>query len=151
MQYLIITILFALGLGLLVWLSGRKLRRREQSIRALLDGADALETQLHDCRQHMQRLRSMLTVLPEEMSATADHALSADAKVKAALKDLLAHRLWIQQHAATASQTELDNAATAMTQSRITLAAQIDRLDAISTDLKRAQASAQTVLPRASS
>ena len=85
MQYLIITILFALGLGLLVWLSGRKLRRREQSIRALLDGADALETQLHDCRQHMQRLRSMLTVLPEEMSATADHALSADAKVKAAL------------------------------------------------------------------
>lgn len=151
MQYWIIAVVVALGLWLLVWRNARRLRRHEQSIRALLDGADALEAQLHECKQRMQRLRSMLTVLPEEMSATADHALSADAKVKAALKDLLAHRLWIQQHAAAASQAELDKARTAMTHSRTTLAAQIDRLDAISADLQRAQASAQTVVPRASS
>ncbi|MGA9333389.1 MAG: hypothetical protein WBV39_03840 [Rudaea sp.] len=150
MLYLIIAVFFAVVVLLLVWRNGRKLHRREQSIRALLDGADALEAQLHECKQRMQRLRGMLTVLPEEMSAKADHALRADAKVQAALKDLLAHRLWIQQHATTASQSELDNAHAAMTQSGTTLGSQIERLGSITADLERAQASAQTVVPRAS-
>ncbi|MEO8801827.1 MAG: hypothetical protein ABI304_01655 [Rudaea sp.] len=148
MHYLIIALVIAVALMLLVWLNSRHLRHREHSIRALLDGADALEARLHECKRRMQRLRGMLTVLPEEMSATADHALSADAKVKAALQDLLAHRLWIQQHATTASQSDLDNARAAMTQSSATLGAQVDRLGAITADLESAQASAKTVVPR---
>lgn len=150
MLYLIIGIFVIVAAVLLFWLNSRHRRRRESSIRALLDGADALEAQLHQCKQRMQRLRSMLTVLPEEMSASADNALSADTKVQAALKDLLAHRLWIQQHATTASQAELDNAHAAMSQSSATLGAQIDRLGAITADLERAQASAKTVVPRSS-
>lgn len=121
------------------------MRRRDDTLRALLDGADALERALQECRERMQHLRDMLTVLPEEMSAKADTALQADAKVQAALKDLLAHRLWIQQRAATASQAELDQARSALDQSGATLQAQLDRLAAIAADLQRAQAEARTV------
>jgi hypothetical protein len=138
-------ILAFLGLRELRW------RRRERAIRDLLDGADGLEAKLQECRIRMQRLREMLTILPEEMSAEADSALRADTKVQAALKDLLAHRLWIQQHAADATQEQLDAARVALAQSSATLGAQIDRLAAITADLERAQSSARTVVPRQSS
>lgn len=143
--YLLIVVAFLIAALILVWLRGRDLQRRDNTIRALLDGADALERALQECRERMQHLRDMLTVLPEEMSAKADTALQADAKVQAALKDLLAHRLWIQQRAATASQAELDNARSALDQSGATLQAQLDRLAAIATDLQRAQTEARTV------
>jgi hypothetical protein len=128
-----------------LWLRDRGERGRQNAIRALLDGADALESRLQQCRERMQHLRDMLVVLPEEMSARADTALQADAKVQAALKDLLAHRLWIQQHAATASARELAQAQRALDQSGATLQAQLDRLAAISSDLQRAQAESRSV------
>jgi hypothetical protein len=146
--YLLTAALASALVLLFFWLRERTWRRRQTAIRALLDGADALEAQLQECRQHMQRLRGMLTVLPEEMSAEADTALSADSKVQDALKDLLGHRLWIQQHAADALPSELDAARQALQQSSSTLAAQIERLTAIAIDLERAQTSAQSVGPR---
>jgi hypothetical protein len=85
------------------------------------------------------------------MSADADSALRADTKVQAALKDLLAHRLWIQQHAVDATQQQLDAARAALAQSSTTLGSQLDRLAAIASDLERAQSSARTVAPRQSS
>jgi ABC-type transporter Mla subunit MlaD len=128
-----------------LWLRDRGEHSRQNAIRALLDGADALETRLQECRERMQHLRDMLVVLPEEMSARADSALQADTKVQAALKDLLAHRLWIQQHAATASLHELGQAQRALDQSGATLQAQLDRLATIAADLQRAQAEARSV------
>jgi chaperonin cofactor prefoldin len=148
--YLLIVALASALLLLFVWLRELGWRRREAAIRALLDGADALEAQLQECRQRMQRLRGMLTVLPEEMSAQADAALSADGKVQEALKDLLAHRLWIQQNAQVASLQQLHAARSALAQSSATLTAQIERLTAITNELERAQSSAQTVGPRRS-
>ena len=91
----------------------------------------------------MQRLRSQLSILPEEMSARADNALSADFKVQAALKDLLAHRLWIQQHAETATIAQFDAARSALEQSAKTLAALLQRLDDAASELERAQATAR--------
>jgi uncharacterized protein YukE len=144
-SYLII-VAVCLVLALLgLWLHDRGNRGRENAIRALLDGADALESRLQECRERMQHLRDMLVVLPEELSAGADNALQADTKVQAALKDLLAHRLWIQQHAVTASPRELAQAQKALNQSGATLQAQLDRLAAISSDLQRAQAEARSV------
>lgn len=134
-------VLAVLGL----WLRERGVRGRENAIRALLDGADALESRLQECRERMLHLRDMLIVLPDEMSARADSALQADTKVQAALRDLLAHRLWIQQHAGSASLRELGQAQQALEQSGATLQAQLDRLAAISTDLQRAQADARSV------
>jgi len=131
------------------WLRARRLRQRENLIRALLDGADALEAQLQECRSRMQSLKEMLVALPEEMSERANTALSADDKVDAALKDLLAHRLWIQQNAETATSQQFEAARVALAQSSATLQAQLDRLAAISDDLQQARANAQSITPPA--
>jgi chromosome segregation ATPase len=141
--YLLIVALLAALVGTTLWLREVYLRRRQLAIRALLDGADAVESQLQACRDRMQRLRSQLSILPEEMSARADNALSADAKVQAALKDLLAHRLWIQQHAETATIAQFDAARIALDQSAKTLAALLQRLDDAASQLERAQATAR--------
>jgi hypothetical protein len=147
--YLLIAAMTAVLVGTGFWLRERHIRRRQQSIRALLDGADAVETQLQACRERMQRLRSQLSILPEEMSARADSALSADANVQAALKDLLAHRLWIQQHAETASIAQFDAARAALDQSAKTLAALLQRLDEAAAQLERAQVTARQAGRRA--
>jgi hypothetical protein len=132
---------------LLSLLRDRGLRRRDNAIRALLDGADTLEAQLQECRQRMQALKEMLVALPEEMSERANTALSADDKVEAALRDLLAHRLWIQQNAASATSQQLEAARAALAQSGATLQAQLDRLAAIAAELQQARANAQTINP----
>lgn len=147
MPYLLLFALAGLLALVLAWLRERRLSQRENAIRALLDGADALEAQLQECRQRMQTLKEMLVVLPEEMSEQAYTALSADDKVGAALKDLLAHRLWIKQNAASATLQQLDAARAALVQSGATLQAQLDRLAGIAGDLQRAQANAQSIAP----
>ena len=143
-------ILIATAASLLLYAVFRQqaLNRRHRSVRRLLDGADALEAQLLECRSRMQQLRSMLVALPEEMSADANTALTADDKVQAGLRDLLAHRLWIKQHAATATGAELGTACAAIDQSRKVLATQLARLDSITSDLAAAQSSARSVTPR---
>ncbi len=128
-----------------LWLRDRGERGRQNAIRALLDSADLLESRLQECRERTQHLRDMLTVLPEEMSARADSALQTDAKVQAALKDLLAHRLWIQQHSAAATPRELAQAQQALDQSGATLQSQLDRLAAIAADLQHAQTESRTL------
>jgi chemotaxis protein histidine kinase CheA len=141
--YLLIAAVAATVMFATLYMRERNLNRRQQAIRALLDGADALEAQLQAYRERMQRLREMLSILPEEMSARADNALDADAKVQAALKDLLAHRLWIQQHAETAPIEQFSAARGALTQSGLTLSALLRRLDEASGDLERAQNTAR--------
>jgi len=145
--YLLLFALAGLLALVLAWLRERRLSQRENAIRSLLDGADALEVQLQECRKRMQTLKEMLVVLPEEMSERANTALSADDKVEAALKDLLAHRLWIKQNAGTATLQQFDTARAALAQSGITLQAQLDRLAAIASDLQRAQAHAPSITP----
>jgi len=143
-------ILIAAAASLLLHIVFRQhaVSRRHRAMRRLLDGADALEAQLLECRARMHQLRNMLVALPEEMSADANTALTADDKVQAGLRDLLAHRLWIKHHAATATRAELDTACAAIDQSREVLAAQISRLDSITSELAAAQSSARSVTPR---
>lgn len=149
MLYLIIIALAGVLLALLAyWVGQRGWRRRARLMRRLLDGADALEAQLLDCRARMQTLRSMLVELPEEMIADANSALTADDKVQAGLRYLLAHRLWIKQEAASASDYELDRACAAIDQSRRVMESQLARLDAITSELSQAQSSASSVVPR---
>lgn len=139
MNYLIaLIILLVAGLLFAVWRE-RRWRRRDQALRHLVDGADMLEGQLLDCRERMQTLRAMLVDFPEEMTGDADEALAADHKVQAALRDLLQHRLWIQQHAAVASQQELDTAVVALDQSRRSMGRQLQRLEEITAALREAQ------------
>jgi hypothetical protein len=150
--YIILILTAAVALLLLaVAVRQRRWAERARTMRRLLDGADALESQLLECRSRMQQLKSMLVALPEEMSADANSALTADDKVQAALRDLLAHRLWIKQHAASASRSELDTACTAVETSYQVMQSQLARLDAITGELAAAQSSAGSVAPRGKS
>ena len=148
MVYLLLIAVAAALTLLVLFVRQRQWRSRELAMRRLLDGADALEAQLLACRARMQQLKSMLAVLPEEMSADANLALTADDKVQAALRDLLAHRLWIKQHAAEATPSELGAACAAIEQSHGLMHAQLTRLDAIAAELAAAQSSARTLTPR---
>lgn len=143
MLYLLV-VAVAGPLVLIAALRQRHWTRRERAIRRLLDGADALEAQLQECRQRMQTLKEMLAILPEEMSAQANNALSADDKVQAALRDLLAHRLWIREHGETATVVQLEAACAAMEQSQSLMRAQLERLNAATGELARAQSTAQS-------
>ena len=144
MVYLIVIALAAATLLLFIWLRQRSWTQRARTMRRLLDGADALETQLLECRARMQQLKSMLVVLPEEMSADANSALDDD-KVQDGLRDLLAHRLWIKQHAGSATRDELDAACTAIEQSFQVMESKLKLLVAITGELAAAQQSARTV------
>ena len=57
--------------GLALWLRERMVNRRGRALRDLLDGADALESQLQDYRRRMLSLRQSLTQLPSDMTAPA--------------------------------------------------------------------------------
>jgi hypothetical protein len=146
--YLLLLAVAALAVLLSLWYRQRGWRRRMRATRQLLDGADALEAQLLDCRARMQRLREMLVALPEEMSADANSALTADDKVQAGLRDLLGHRLWIKQNAGSATVAELDAACAAIERTRHVMDSQLARLDAITSELSAAQSSAGSLAPR---
>ena len=134
--------LLVLVLGLGGWLAWRlaRARRRAESLRGLLDGADALEKQLHECRERMKRLQSLLAQLPSDMTRPAMGALDPEGQVKIALRDVLAHRLWIQQNGTSASQRQLDDARLAIANSSTQLSEQLARLDEVGHELAQAGA-----------
>ena len=140
------TILLGVALAALVvlgaWLASKLSRRdkRDDALRSLLDGADALERQLHDCRERMQKLQKLLAQLPSDMTRPALAALDPEGQVKTALRDVLAHRLWIQQNGETASLQQLDEALAAISKSRDALSEQLKRLDEVGNDLAAAGA-----------
>ncbi len=121
-----------------LWQRERTASRRATSLRQLLDGADALEARLHDYKARMQRLRGLLTQLPPDMTGSAMLRVDADAQVQHALRDMLAHRLWIQRESATASQQALDQAVLAIERSGDQLAQQLRLLDAVGDELQAA-------------
>ena len=140
------TIALGVALAALVvlgaWLAYKLSRRdrRDDALRSLLDGADALERQLHDCRERMQKLQKLLGQLPSDMTRPALAALDPEGQVKTALRDVLAHRLWIQQNGETASLQQLDEALHAISKSRDALSEQLRRLDEVGNDLAAAGA-----------
>ena len=68
-----------------------------------MDGADALERQLHEYRDRMTHLKSLVGRLPSDMTATAMSSINPENQVRTALRDILAHRLWIKREGATAT------------------------------------------------
>lgn len=139
MTYLIASIAAALLLiGVWAWKRQRGWRRRGDALRELLDGADALEAQLHDYKTRMLALRQLLTRLPSDMTAPAMTSIDPDKQVRQALRDVLAHRLWIKQQGQTATQDALDQAVEALTRSREQLAHQLKLLDEVAGQLEQA-------------
>jgi uncharacterized membrane protein YccC len=125
-----------------------RMSRRDTTLRDLLDGADALEEQLHDCRERMRKLQMLLAQLPSDMTGAAMASLDPEGQVRTALRDVLAHRLWIKQHGGTASQHELDQARDAIRKSSDQLSEQLRRLDEVGHDLAEAGAGLKAAYSR---
>jgi hypothetical protein len=127
-----------------LWLRERKLRRRPLLLAEIMDEADALETELHECRARLREIPALVATLPPSAQLSARATLVAEPQVQAALRDLLAHRLWLKENAATARIPELESARAALATAKAALAAQLERLAEVRTELTAARA-AQTV------
>lgn len=93
----------------------RRLNRRNASLRRLLELADRVEADLKACRTKLKQAHAVMSMNPDLPAASEQEAANA---VDAGLRALLQHRLWIRDHAPTASQRELDAATRAMGQTR---------------------------------
>jgi hypothetical protein len=136
--FVVVPVAAMAAIGTWLWLRARYWRLRENALRDLLDGADALEAQLEDYKSRMQRLRAMLTKLPSDMTAPAMTSIDPDVQVKNAKREILAHRLWIQRESSKATQQSLDEAVAALRRSRAQLEEQLKLLDEVAADLERA-------------
>lgn len=112
------------------------LRRRRECLGEILDLADALERELLECRARLREVPALAASLPVSARAT----LAAEPLVQEALRDLLAHRLWLKEHAGHATSAELARARDALAATRASLARQLDRLAEVRADLDEARA-----------
>jgi hypothetical protein len=147
--FLACAVLAALGL-LLAWRRERRLHRSRRLLGEILDLADALERELLECRARLREVPALAAAnLDQSEQVSARATLAAEPLVQDALRDLLAHRLWLKQHAADASTAELVSARDALVATRIALAKQLERLADVRADFDHLRASfgAQTVEP----
>src|SRR5690606_33911148 len=103
-----------------------------------LDRADELERQLHDCKRKLADLRGMARDLPQGLAPPGLAELDSDASVQDALRQVLAHRLWLARNSGTATRTEIDRARNAMQRSSETMDVQLRRLASAVSDLREA-------------
>jgi hypothetical protein len=137
-QYLLIAALLLAPLIVVIWLRERHLAARTRELSSVLDHADALEKELHECRARLREIPALVSHLPPAISLSAHATLTAEPEVQAALHDLLQHRLWLKQFGAEASLKALRSASAALMQSRKKLALQLERLGEVRGELEQA-------------
>lgn len=113
----------------------RGMNRRNASLARLLELADRVEADLKSCRAKLKQAHAVMSTNPDLPAASEQEASHA---VDAGLRALLQHRLWIRDHAPTASQGELDAATRAMGQTRDRLRPLLDALGEAQDDLDAA-------------
>jgi hypothetical protein len=109
--------------------------RHQRALRTLYLEADGLEHDLKECRSRLARAHASMSVGPSQPAAGEAEARQA---VDAALRELLAHRLWLRDEAENASQRELNAAVTAMGKARGALGRQLRELDSAQRALETA-------------
>ena len=134
--------------SLVLWNQRRAVKRRSKGLFHLLDLADEVENLLNVSQKRMKAMQTVVGRVPADIAAMATAALDSSEKIKAAKRDLLQHRLWIQQHSETASQQEIDNACTALARSRDRIAEQLLALENAGADLAQATASTEQAAGR---
>ena len=134
--------------SLVLWYQRRAGKRRSKGLFHLLDLADEVENLLNVSQKRMKAMQTVVGRVPADIAAMATAALDSSEKIKAAKRDLLQHRLWIQQHSETASQQEIDNACTALARSRDRIAEQLQALENAGADLAQATASTEQAAGR---
>ncbi|HMB42998.1 MAG TPA: hypothetical protein VKM00_03860 [Luteimonas sp.] len=138
MWLLVLTLSLALAIALTyVWRRWRMLAR-QNSLRRLLDLADAMEAVLDRSQERMSALHGLVNRVPNDIAAVALTSLEGNLPIREAKRDVLQHRLWIKQHGATASLQELETACAALQRARDRLAQQLDELENAGSALARA-------------
>ena len=125
-------------IALLAWQREYRLRRRARLLGEIFDLADALERELMETRARLREVPALTTLLPDSGELSAHATLAAEPQVQEALRDLLAHRLWLKEQADRASYPQLLASRDALRATRGKLASQLDRLAAVRAELTRA-------------
>ena len=120
-----------------LWLRDRTQQQRAQLLTEILDLADALERELLECRTRLREIPALTAKLPPSDDLSARSTLAAEPQVQDALRDLLAHRLWLKENAENASRTELQTARDALASTRAALATQLSRLAGAKADFEQ--------------
>lgn len=123
-------VLAAAIIGWVVW----RETRRQRALRTLYGEADGLEHDLKECRTRLARAHASMSIGPNPIAGEAD----ANQAVNAALRELLAHRLWLRDKAGDANQRELDAAVTAIGKARASLGGQLQALASAQSALENA-------------
>ena len=138
MSYLLLSGLLLAAIALpLLWMHRKSVRRRN-TLAQLLDLADLLEALLDRSQERMRSLRPLMERVPADIAVGANASIGGSLPVLEAKRDLLQHRLWIREHAQTATQAELDQACAAMSRVRARLGSQLSELEMVRSDLKQA-------------
>lgn len=134
---------------LAVWFGLRQRSlKRQRALTRLLDLADAVETLLDRSQERMHALQSVVGRIPADMGAVARASLESALPIREAKRDVLQHRLWIQQNGASASQSELDAACAALARAREKLEQQLGNLESAGSELANATRAADEAARR---
>jgi hypothetical protein len=144
----VIVALAALALAACWALWRRPRLRRQLSLTRLLDLADEVEDLLNRSQQRMTAMQALLQRVPSDIGAVAQASLDKDLPILEAKRDVLQHRLWIQKHGDSASQSELDTACEALDRARTRIGNQLAELDRAGAELAHATDAADTAAQR---
>ena len=148
MLILILAIVLVLAIGIPAALVQRRHLRRQQRLSRLLDAADEVERLLDRSQERMVALQPVVGRVPADIAAVAQASLESALPIREAKRDVLQHRLWIQQNAETATLAELDNALAALDRARERLAGQLAQLEKAGSDLAVATEAAEDAARR---
>jgi len=140
---MLIATLLVVGLVLLALatpfaLSHRARLRRQRTLTRMLDLADAVEALLDRSQERMAAMRPLVERVPPDIAAAANASLQGALPIREAKRDVLQHRLWIQQNSDSAQQAELDRACAALARVRERLDGQLSELENVGSDLASA-------------
>ena len=137
LSILLIGLVF-LAIVMPMYLRHRAQMLRQHTLGQMLDLADAVEGLLDRSRERMAAMRPLVQRVPADIAAEAQASLESSLPIREAKRDVLQHRLWIQQHGDDASQVELDRACAALSRVRERLDGQLAELEHVASDLATA-------------
>jgi len=136
--FLLLAGVVALAIATPMLLRYRSRLRRQRTLSRMLDLADAVEALLDRSQERMAALRPLVDRVPADIAAEANASLQGSLPIREAKRDVLQHRLWIQQNGESADQVELDRACAALARVRERLDGQLAELENVGSDLASA-------------
>jgi hypothetical protein len=140
---MLFTLLILMGVAVLAvvvpiaW-RDRSAMNRRYTLARMLDLADEVETLLNLSQERMAAMRPLVERVPADIAAQAQASLEGSLPIREAKRDVLQHRLWIQQYGGNASQAELDKACAALARVIERLQAELAALETVGSDLASA-------------